>query len=83
MYLLGIHNQPHVRIELLRGQARALALLRPSFNRCLAETLARRRQLLLRLAALPRAVRVARLWRPEAGWSVPALLAALAEPVTA
>ena len=79
VYLLGVHNAPEVKVERLRGHERVLALMRPSFNRYLAETTARRQQLLLRLAALPAGVRVLRVWRPELGWSVPALLAALEE----
>jgi hypothetical protein len=77
VYLLGIHNQPDVKLERLGGQARVLGVMRAAFNRVLAEAPEQRRQLLLRLAALPRAVRVARLWRPEQGWSVDEMLAAL------
>jgi hypothetical protein len=79
LYLLGVHNQPGIKLEPLRGHARVMALMRHAFNRRLAETPARRQQTMLGLAALPRAVRVARLWRPELGWSVEALLAALDE----
>jgi hypothetical protein len=77
VYCLGLHNQPEVKVETLGGQARVLSLLRAAFNRVLAEPLEERRQMLLRLAALPRELRVARLLRPEAGWSLDALLAAL------
>ncbi len=80
IYLLEVHGQPEVQVEWLRGRERALALMRHAFNRRLAETPARRRQMLLRLAALPKRVGVARLRRPEAGWTLDAVLAALDEP---
>ena len=79
IYLLEVHGQPDVQVEWLRGRERVLALMRHSFNRRLAETPARRQQMLLRLAALPKRVGVARLRRPEAGWSLVAVLAALDE----
>ena len=77
VYLLGLHNQPEVKLERLRGHERVMALMRPAFNRYLAETPARRQQMLLRLAALPASLHVLRLWRPEVGWSLPELLAVL------
>jgi len=83
IYLLEVHGQPEVQVEWLRGRERALALMRHSFNRRLAETPARRQQMLLQLAALPKTVNVARLRRPEAGWSLDEVLAALDEPAPA
>jgi len=80
IYLLEVHTLPEVQLEWLRGRERVMALMRHAFNRRLAETPARRQQMLLRLAALPKTVGVARLRRPEEGWSVADLLNALDEP---
>lgn len=68
VYLLATHNQESIRIEVVKGQRKLMAVLHFLFNRMFHQPSPVRQQTLADLGFALSHVRVCQLWRPDGVW---------------